>query len=197
MPLKMSRMNECPLASLSLDHTLAGGESCGQPSLGGLDLTSPRAEWEAGCGSGFSPRVLAMSADPLSEQEGVEEKQQADEMGPDASCTIPLLFLTCTQLSIPFTGGLFLSRLPWLRLRELSEAQGRDKGLAYPQDCSCWLGQGQSGKPAIVSPHRYKPDTGYLHPQALEREAGFGEKQMTEERRPSISDKPSATVVRL
>lgn len=49
---------------LSLDHTLAGGELwTTQP--GGLDLTPhPGLEWEVGCGSGFSPWVLVMSADP-------------------------------------------------------------------------------------------------------------------------------------
>lgn len=87
------------------------------------------------------------------EQEGVEEKQQADEMGPDGVLYDPATSSSHAPNRASLSQEwLFLSWLPWLRLRELSEAQGRDKGLVIPQDCSCWLGsQG--------SPHYHQPPT--------------------------------------
>lgn len=166
---------------------------------GGLDLTPhPGLNGRLGV-SGFSPQVLVMSADPpLRSKKEWRRSSRQMRWGLTGVLYDPAsLFPHMHPAEHPFPQGGFSSptTAPQLRLRELSEAQGRDKGHSIPQDCSCWLGS-QEAHPLPSAPHRYKPDTGYLHPQALERSRVWGEAD-DRGRRPSISDKPSATVVRL
>ena len=74
-----------------------------------------------------------MGTDPPP-QSKKEQRRSSRQIRWDAtvSCKSPNPFLTHPLLSIPFTGVTSSPGLPWLSLRKLSEAQGRDKGLVIP-----------------------------------------------------------------